>query len=202
MEIFTDLEQNTPEWRKLRAGYVTASPMHKVLAKGEGKTRMAYMYQLIGERFTGEPTEHYTNEHTDRGHEQEPKAKELYLMRNDEVKVKKVAFIRNFQEIGWVGYSPDLVANNDGLVEAKSRLAHIQAELLYKNEIPTSVKPQLQTGLWVSERDWIDYVSYCPGMPLFVRRAYRDEKYIMNLATETKRFYDEMNEIIESISKR
>jgi hypothetical protein len=36
---------------------------------------------------------------------------------------------------------------------------------------------QLQCGLLVSGRKWIDYVSYCGGMPLYVKRVEPDERW-------------------------
>ena len=33
---------------------------------------------------------------------------------------------------------------------------------------------QLQTGLLVSEREWIDFVSYSGGLPMFVARVHPD----------------------------
>lgn len=199
MNIF-NCEQGTEEWRQCRAGIITASSMCHVLAKGEGKTRMKYMYQLIGEVITGEPAEMYSNAHMERGHEMEPVARQLYSDK-ESVEIVQVGFIRNFKEYP-IGYSPDGLVLDKGLIEAKSRLPHIQAELLDKDEIPLTVKAQIQSGLWVSEREWLDYISYWPGMPLFVKRAYRDEKYIQNMESESKRFYEDMNNIINKIQSR
>jgi hypothetical protein len=36
---------------------------------------------------------------------------------------------------------------------------------------------QCQAGLLVSGRAWIDFISYCGGMPLFVKRVEPDEKW-------------------------
>jgi hypothetical protein len=33
---------------------------------------------------------------------------------------------------------------------------------------------QLQTGLLVTERKWIDFISYCGGLPVFVKRVEPD----------------------------
>ncbi len=34
---------------------------------------------------------------------------------------------------------------------------------------------QLQTGLLVSEREWIDFISYSGGLPMVTTRIYPDE---------------------------
>lgn len=197
IEIF-DYEQGTDEWHACRAGIVTASAMHKVLAKGQGKTRLSYMYQMIGERITGEPAESFSNGHTERGHEHEPIARNLYQI-TKEVETVKVGFMRNHAEIGYVGYSPDDTVGDDGLLEIKSKLPHLQAEILDRNEVPSDHIHQLQTGLYVSEREWIDFVSYSPYFPLFIKRVYRDEAYIKNIRQEVISFYEELNVKLDKI---
>ena len=50
-----------------------------------------------------------------------------------------------------------------------SRLATILAD-----EVPPYYMAQLQCGLLVSGRKWIDFVSFVGGMPLYVKRVYPD----------------------------
>lgn len=77
--------------------------------------------------------------------------------------------------------------------EIKTKLPHLQAEVLLANRLPPEHLPQCQGNLWVAEREWIDFVSYWPKMPLFVKRVYRDEKYIAMLCAEAERFLAEMD---------
>lgn len=197
LEIF-DYEQGSPEWYQCRSGIITASSMHKVLAKGHGKTRLSYMYEMIGERVTGEPKEGFSSAHTERGHEQEPKARELYCIQSD-CEVLSCGFMRNFHEIGYVGYSPDGLIGDNGLLEIKTKLPHLQAEILDRGEVPTEYKAQIQTGLWVSGREWIDFVSYSPFFPLFINRVYRDDKFMKVMEKEVVSFYSDLEEKFKSI---
>lgn len=197
IEIF-DYEQGTPEWHQCRAGIITASAMHKVLAQGQGKTRLSYIYQMIGERVTGDPVDSYSNQHMERGHEQEPIARNLYRIQTD-VDTVKAGFMRNYGEIGYVGYSPDDLVGDDGLLEIKSKMPHLQAEILDRDEVPSEHRLQLQTGLWVSEREWIDFVSYSPFFPLFIKRVYRDESCIAHMKKEVIKFYADLEEKLQSI---
>jgi hypothetical protein len=51
--------------------------------------------------------------------------------------------------------------------------------------MPTDYWQQVQGGLWVSQRKWIDFVSfnsYFKDKKLFVIRVERDEEYIAKLA--------------------
>lgn len=195
-----DCEQGSAAWFQARAGIITASCMKEVLAKGQGKTRAAYMHKLIGEIMTGEPSESFCNQYTDRGHEQEPLARAAYTDTTGR-EVLEVGFIRNHEDIGGVGYSPDGLVGDDGSIEAKTRLPHLQVALLLSDKVPTEHVAQIQTGLWVSERKWCDFVSYCPSMPLFIRRVQRDEPYIETLKTEVTAFYKELREKMATIEK-
>lgn len=189
LEIF-DMDQSSPDWFKVRCGIVTASCFSDVLSKGQGKTRKTYMLKLLGERITGQPTESFSNRHTERGIEMEPEARHLYEFMTDN-QCTRVGFMRR----GNVGCSPDSLIGNDGLLEIKTKLPHLQCEVILNDEVPAEHKAQVQGQLWVSGREWVDFVSYWPNMPLFVKRVYRDEKYIETLQKEIERFLDELNEL-------
>lgn len=64
--------------------------------------------------------------------------------------------------------------DDDGLIEIKSRRAKAQLRTILDDEVPAENMAQIQTGLLVSGRAWCDYVSYCAGMPLYVKRVLPD----------------------------
>lgn len=194
-----DVEQGTPEWFECRSGIVTTSCVKDVLAKGQGKTRATYMHKLMGEVITGMPTESYSNAHMERGHEQEPVAREIYSERIS-LPVEQCGFLRNHDHLGGVGYSPDALVGDDGLAEIKSRLPHLQVEVILSDKVPSEHIAQIQTGLWVSGRAWLDYVSYCPNMPLFVKRVFPDPAMFKTIEAGIIVFYKEMNEKLERIA--
>lgn len=200
LQIF-DCEQGTPEWLAARAGIPTASEFDTVMAKGRGggesKTRRTYMLKLIGERLTGEPAYSYTNEHMERGKVMESEARDLYAMIAD-VEPVKVGFIRR----GDAGASPDSLIGNDGMLEIKTKLAHLQLDVLLNDELPSEHRAQCQGQLWIAEREWVDFVSYWPGLPLFRKRVFRDEAYIARLKVEVDTFNSEMLELIERINQK
>lgn len=193
IEIF-DCEQGTPEWFACRLGIATASNFSKVLAKGEGKTRKRYLLDLAGERLTGETADSYSNDHMERGKAMEAEARDLYVFMKDS-EPNQVGFIRN----GEKGCSPDSLIGGSGMLEIKTKLAALQIECILADKLPSEHVAQVQGALWVAEREWMDFVSYWPKLPLFVKRVYRDEDYIKNLAAEVARFNSEMLELIEKI---
>ncbi len=193
IEILT-CEQNTEEWLRARLGIPTASRFKDVLAKGEGKTRKRYMLDLAGERLTNEPCESYSNVHMERGKTMEDEARALYAFMTD-LEADRVGFVRN----GDKGCSPDSLIGSNGLLEIKTKLPALQIECILADKLPSEHVAQVQGALWVTEREWCDFVSYWPRLPLFVKRVHRDEDYIKNLAAEVARFNDELLEIIERI---
>ena len=200
LQIF-NCEQGTPEWLQCRAGIPTASQFDTVMAKGKGggesKTRRTYMLKLIGERMTGTPMDSFSNSHMERGHEMEQQARDLYAMVT-ETEPQKVGFIRR----GDTGASPDSLVGTDGLLEIKTKLAHLQLDVILADKLPTEHVAQVQGQLWIAQREWLDFVSFWPGLPMFKKRIFRDEPYIARLKVEVDDFNDEMNNLLTQIKSR
>lgn len=199
MQVF-DCDQGSPEWFAARAGLPTASEFATVMASGRGggesKTRRTYMLKLAGEILTGEPSEGFSNAHTERGHELEPEARNLYSLIAD-VDPERVGFIKN----GAKGASPDSLIGTNGGLEIKTKLPHLLIPILLADEFPADHKAQVQGCLWVAEREWWDIAVFWPRLPLFVKRATRDEPYIKTLSDAVDRFNDELAEVVEQVRR-
>lgn len=130
---------------------------------------------LAAERCTGytEPT--FVSDDMWRGVEDEPIARDLYS--EHYAPVTECGFMIR-DDHSRIGYSPDGLVGDDGLIEIKSRRQKTQLATILAGHPPIEVMPQLQCGLYVSGRKWIDYVSFCGGMPLIVKRVYRDSRWI------------------------
>lgn len=200
MQVINNIEQGSAEWLALRLGIVTMSELECLLVTGKGTAgfgvaAFTYMDQLIGERITGEAAElPFTTRATARGHEFEIVARGLYEAR-EEVVTEQAAIIINHG----AGYSPDSLVGADGLTEIKSKLPKFQVAVIINDEVPKEHVAQCQGGLWVSEREWIDFISYWPGMPMFVKRMHRDEAMIRKIAERVKTFYDLLDERMERV---
>ena len=197
--IFDDVVQGEKEWFDLRCGVVTASKFSTVMAKGRGsypsKTRQTYMLELAGEIVTGTVQESYGNAHMARGNQMEPEARELYEMASGNG-VKEVGFIKSLDTIG---YSPDGMIGDDGLLEIKTKLPHLQIALLLSDKFPSEHRHQCQGGMWVSGREWIDFVSYWPGLPLFVKRVHRDEAFILEIEAAVYKFIQDLGVTVDRV---
>jgi YqaJ-like viral recombinase domain len=191
-----DCEQGSPEWFEARRGLPTASEFSTVMAKGRGGgdslTRTKYLYTLAGEILTGEVQPGYTNEHMERGKAMEAEAREMYALMQFE-EPKPVGFIvRN----GIAGASPDSLIGDRGLLEIKTALPHIQLQRLDANRLPPEHVAQVQGQLWISERDFCDFVSYWPKLPLLCVRVERDEQKIAEIQDAVREFTRELHAIV------
>lgn len=193
-------EQNSPEWLTARLGIPTASEFKTIVGvKKDAKdkvTRQIYMRKLAGEVLTGEPMENYVSNHMERGKVMEDEARDLYAFQND-AEPQRVGFIRN----GNTGCSPDSLIGTNGGLEIKSALAHIQIERLERDELPSEHRLQVQGNIWLAERDWWDFASYCPRLPLFTKHVLRDEACIKELAAAVDQFNSELHEMVERLRR-
>src|ERR1043166_9214587 len=89
------LEQRSTEWFNERLGKVTASCIHKVMAKtksGPGADRANYAAQLITERLTGQRADSFTNAAMQWGVDTEAQARAMYSLETPDL-VIEVGFI-------------------------------------------------------------------------------------------------------------
>ncbi len=188
-----ECEQGSPEWREARRGLVTASEFATVMAKGKGGgesvTRRKYMLTLLGERLTGEIIEGYSNHHMERGKEMEAEARDLYLFRTG-AESRPAGLFVNYDICA--GASPDSVIGEHGLLEVKTKLPALQLELILSGGLPAEHKAQVQGQLLVTGRQWVDFVSYWPKLPVHIVRVERDEPYITTLRQAIADFNGEM----------
>lgn len=192
-----DVIQGSEEWFQLRCGRATASEFGSILAKGQGKTRATYMHRVIAERLTGKPVETYRGPHMDRGIEQEPLARIAYEARSDNFVLPGGFFTH---PAIMAGASPDGLVGDVGGVELKSVIATVQVQTLLRGGYPPEHKPQVQGNLWITGRQWWDFVSFCQDMPArrrcYIFRVHRDETYIAELEQEVRKFLEDVDDAI------
>ena len=175
-----ELIQGTDEWLEQRRGMVTASVVGqlitaKTLKPASNDYSRALVAQLVAERITGWTDPTYMSDDMLRGVEDEPRALDVYSEHHAPVRV--TGFMVRDDWGFRIGYSPDGLVGDDGLVEVKSRRPKKHLQTILAGEVPAENMPQIQCGLLVSGREWCDYVSYCGGMPLWVKRVPPDERW-------------------------
>lgn len=170
------LDQGSDEWLAARCGLLTASEMKLIVTPtlkvaDNDKTR-AHVYELLFQRLTGFVEPQYVSDAMLRGQEDEIYARAAY--EEHFAPVAEVGFITNDRFGFTIGYSPDGLVGDDGLIEVKSRAGKYQVQTIAENDVPAEYMIQLQTGLLVSDRKWIDFISYSGGLPMFVKRVEPD----------------------------
>tara|TARA_Y100000310_G_C20679575_1_gene815119 strand:+ start:2005 stop:2616 length:612 start_codon:yes stop_codon:yes gene_type:complete len=202
MEII-ECTQGEDEWLQTRLGKVTASRFKDVISKGRGnapsKTREAYMLQLVAELLTDQPQDNFTNAAMEWGTETEPQARATYEFASG-LDVVEVGFITHSEHIG---VSPDGLIGDNGLLEIKCPKTTTHLQRVRGGVFPTEYKAQVQGQLWVSEREWCDFVSFDPRIvgpsSYFCIRVNRDEDYIKELESKVNQFVGEMLTIYEEL---
>jgi putative phage-type endonuclease len=184
MQIIRDIDQGSEEWLQLKLGVASASNFDKIITTTgkESESLKKYALQLATELMLETPEPSFKNDVMARGNEVEPLARDAYQEQTFKV-VEQITMFKS--DCGNFGYSPDGLVDDDGLVEIKCPIATTHFKYLLDNKMPTDYWQQVQGGLWVSQRKWIDFVSfnsYFKDKKLFVIRVERDEEYIAKLA--------------------
>jgi predicted phage-related endonuclease len=187
--IHRDLLQGSDAWLQARCGLLTASEMSlilspKTLKPAKNDKASAHLYELLAQRITGHVEPRYISDDMLRGREDEVEARLLYAKHY--APVEEVGFITRDDWGFTLGYSPDGLVGDDGLIEVKSRRQKFQAETIISGCVPDEYRIQIQTGLLVTGRRWCDFISYCGGMPMVTIRMHADtdvQAAIVNAAT-------------------
>lgn len=185
-----DLIQGSDAWHDQRRGIVTASVVGRLLTStgkvAQNDYSRALTASLVAERITGytEPT--FMNDDMARGVDDEPIARDIYS--EHYAKATETGFMVEDKWDFRIGYSPDGLVGDDGLIEIKSRRQKKQLQTILADEVPPENMAQIQCGLLVSGRKWLDYVSYCGGMPMYVKRVEPDPMWFEAILVAVETF--------------
>jgi hypothetical protein len=121
-----------------------------------------------------------------RGHEDEPRARDLYS--EHYAPARESGFMVRREDSWTLGYSPDGLVGDDGLIEVKAPRAKKHLTTILSGEVPPEHMPQIQAGLLVSGREWLDFISFCGGMPMWVRRVLPDQRWFDAITEAVEQF--------------
>ena len=173
-------------WHDPRAA--KAADLPPVYGVADNDTSRGLTSILVAERITGDVDPTPITSDMWRGIEHEAYARDAYEQHH--AKVDDCGFMR-LDADGWhLGYSPDGLVGDDGLVEIKCPRGkgHLNTILADGDQVPAAHMPQLQAALLVSGRQWIDFVSFRGGMPLFVKRVHPDPAWQAAITAACIRF--------------
>lgn len=214
------IDQRSEEWFAIRAGKITASRMHDVMLerdlepfksgprKGQDKPPpkplLDYAHQLAAERLTGRPRKQAHGRALTWGRDVEPAAVAAYQAETGEI-VELSEFVKH-PKYDFIGASPDFLVGNDGGGEIKSpESSEVHLETLLTGLPPEHIE-QIQGGLWVTDREWWDFVSYHPDFPekyrLYIQRVPRNDEYIQRLESACLQMETDVQAILSQLQQR
>jgi len=200
MVVHNQFEQGSEQWLQARCGLITASEMKLIVnAPPKEETRLkkngepykqrewvivaddadcrTHIYELAAQRMTKVVEPIFVTNDMLRGQNDEIEARALYSKRY--APVTECGFITNDKWGFTLGYSPDGLVGDDGAIECKSRKQKFQVQTMIEHLLEGTIPPeylmQHQTGLLVSERQWIDFISFSRGLPMAVIRVHPDD---------------------------
>lgn len=204
--IIHPAEQGSQEWLDARSIVVTSSMTATVMAKGRGGgaslTRTKYMRNMANSIVTGNPAkEGYSSWSMQEGNNREPESRDYYglISRNT---VTEVGLIY-LDETKRTGASVDGLINDDGNLELKNPDLETHLGWLLDGGLPAAYVKQVQGQLWVTGREYCDFVSYHPDAFKMMHRfrVERDEEMIRKIKTATYQFVAELDLMVESFIK-
>lgn len=195
-----DVEQGSDDWHAARRGIITASVIGKLitpqtLKPAKNDTARMTILHLAAERITGHTEPTYPTRDMERGTWDEPIARDIYT--ENIAPVTACGFMVRDNGGHKIGFSPDGLVGDEGLIEIKSRRQKAQLATILEDRVPIENMAQIQCGLLVSGRSWCDYVSYCGGMPLYTYRVTPDLKWMNAIVDAATEFEKVVTRIIE-----
>lgn len=181
------------------ARHAAADAAPKVLTVADNDTSRGLLATLAAERITGHVEDLPMTSAMQRGLDEEPFARDAYA--EHFAPVEEVGFlVRDFSTFR-IGCSPDGLVGDVGMIEIKSRAGKKQVQTVLADQVPPENYAQLQCALLVSGRQWIDYVSFSGGLPLWVKRVRPDTEWFAAINAAAAHAEVVMTDIVDRFTK-
>jgi hypothetical protein len=167
------------------------------------KARTDYVLDIVAEILTGEPKANARAKPLDWGHDVEAAARAAYEAETGQI-VSLSEFVTH-PMLPYVGCSPDGLVGNDGMVQIKCPADTGVHCATLEGGMPEEHHEQIQCELWVTGREWSDFVSYDPRMlnpalRLYRQRIKRDEEQIAAYAKASESLWAEVQRRISYLT--
>lgn len=199
------MDQHTQEWWDARLRKVTASRIGDITRRlkrgGWGADRENYLREKVSEWVTGKNRDRKKVASLDHRLELEPEARAEYEF-DYECEVITVGFI-DHPRIPNAGASPDGLVGSDGGLEIKCLDSQGHIDLILAGGIDEDYLLQCHFGMACTERQWWDFVAFCPEMPpegrLWVQRVERDDAKIAEIESTVIEFLAEVDQKVQQV---
>lgn len=177
-----------------RAEYAKRQPSPIIIEPASNDTSRDLTALLVAERISGITEETTTTNDMWRGIECEPLARDKYS--ECFAPVRQTGFMVRDDWGFKLGFSPDGLVGDDGAIEVKAPRAKNHVKTVLSDGVPMEYMPQLQAGLLVSGREWIDFVSFSAGMHMWRKRVHRQPKWFEAIIAAVRLFEDNAAEMM------
>lgn len=205
MIVYENLQQNTSQWKQLRAGIPTASCFSEIMtpSKAKSTSQESYTNHLLAERMLGYPIDGYQSQDMADGNKFESNAVAAFEFQND-VNTRRIGFVTS--DDGRVGCSPDRFVDEwpKEAVEVKAP-GNPAIHVSYLRSSTGAMKKyvtQLQGQIWLCELDAVRIISYFAGLPDAVFRVERDDEFITALSEKVREFSDKLENLAADFTAR
>lgn len=194
-------EQGSMAWLQTRLGVITASEVHKAVAKFGTETRNTYMCQLVAEVATG-MVEEINSKYLEWGKMHEAAARASYEFANDcEIETTNFIFKDDSFREG---------ASLDGFVKGQNKIVEIKSpynptnyiKFLVEDKIKAEYMWQYQFQMRVTGADVADFVQFDPRMsvnPLKSLTVERDAEYQKKFDELIPQFILDMDQMLATV---
>lgn len=198
MKIYTNLEQKSDEWLRIRSGKLTASKAQAIATGGKGLQTLCL--ETVAEYYSSAVKEQIENEHIQRGNELEAEARTVYEMETGN-RVIEIGFVELNE---YVGCSPDGIINGQKVgVEIKCPSDRVYLDVLLNKTIDPKYFAQMQMQMLVCEWEACDYTVYNPNFEICIciQRVYPDEDYRKKLTAGIEKGTEIIKDLHEKMRK-
>lgn len=189
-----NIEQGSIEWLKMKLGVISASNIHKAIAKKGTDTRDGYISELVGQIATREMPQ-IDGQALRWGTENEPAARSAYEISTG-FDVEEVSFIYGPEKR--TGISPDGLTNKRqrGLEIKCPYTTKVHIDFLLMEKVKIEYKYQIQFSLYVTGLEVWDFCSYDKRMlrnQLKIIQVERDQALMDRFANDVGEFILDMD---------
>lgn len=199
--ILEKMVQGSIEWHDARRNCITMSNAKALVSKGRKKgepsvTRRSYLVSVASEIITGVTAETFKSWAMERGNILEPYARNAYReLTGLEVREVGMGYLNSDRRISG---SPDGLGSSHGM-EIKCQLPKNHLNSIVNGFEPKEFDPQMQGNMWIFDKEWWEYVSFCPEFPeqpIFIHRVNRDEEMIKAIRDSALAGVEEIDEFV------
>lgn len=195
-----------------RLGYVTGSRFSDMLTEGRGKAIWGITSKKLAIRIAAErlgllelDLDGYTSQAMEWGNEQEESAIQCYE-RKTFTEVHSQQVFQQHPDFDFAGCTPDGLIGDAGLLEVKNPNSENHLFHILNGRQLKQYKDQIQGSLWVTGREYCDFVSHdsriqSDKLRIDITRVERDQEYIQQIKARYLEFEEKVQHFIAKLTE-